>query len=151
MKKQRRNKVKYPSLEAKYNTRIRQEYTDVEEYAKDLDDTNKVHKLPNGQMVTAKEWMALFMDEWNNASVPKQEDARKGKFHRSKKRVKECTDRNNARNTDIYGIAKARNLAHHMEPYALNKKIEETVYSSTNNVEDAIIDMLDKNKLDDTE
>lgn len=150
MKKQKRDKEKHPSLKPQFNTRIRQEYTD-QEYADDLDDTKKVHKLPSGQMVTAKEWLSIFMNEWNNASVPKQEDAHKGKLHRSKKRIKECTDRNNARNSDVYGIAKARNLAHHIEPYALNKKIDETVYSATNNVEDAIIDMMDKERLDDTE
>lgn len=150
MKKQRRDKVKYPSLDVRFNTRIRQEYTDLD-YVNKLDDTKKVHKLPNGQMVTEKEWMSIFMSEWNNASVPKQAEASKGKLHRSKKRIKECTDRNNDRNNDVYGIAKARNLAHHIEPYALNKKIEETTYSSTNNVEDAFIDMIDKDKLEETE
>lgn len=150
MKKQKRKKVKYPSLDPFMNTRIRQEYTDLD-YIDELDDTKKTHKLPNGKMVTEMEWMAIFMDEWNNAAVPKQEEAKKGKLHRSKKRIKECTDRNNLRNNDVYGVAKARNRAHHRELATLNKIIEENNQTGSINVEDAMIDVIDKEKLESNE
>lgn len=144
------NKDKYSALKKQLNTRIRQEYIDMD-YIDQLDDTEKKHELPDGTMVTEKEWMNYFMREWNNASVPKQSEAHKGKLHRTAKEIKACTDRNNARNNDVYGIAKARNR----KSDDSISDIEERREITSNYVEDALIDILDEtqklsNTTDDT-
>lgn len=101
-KKPRRAQVKHASLKPKYNSRIRQEFLDAD-YIDQLDDTIKNCKLPNGEMVTELHYLSLFMEEWNNASVGKQSEAEKNVFHRTAEEVKDCTDRNNKRNGDLYG------------------------------------------------
>lgn len=104
-KKPRRDQVPHASLNPKYNHRIRQEYID-QDYIDQLDDTVKNCKLPNGEMVTELEYLSSFMEEWNNASVGKQSEAENNRFHRTAQEVKDCTDRNNHRNGDMYGIAR---------------------------------------------
>ena len=143
--KNRRKRVPQASLEKRYNSRIRQEYIDMD-YIKKLDNTKKNCKLPDGTMVTELEYMDLFMREWNNASVPKQAEPEKGKLHRTAKEIKSCTDRNNQRNADIYGIAKARNLVYKMDYETLKEYIEDKETVNYNYVEEAMIDILDKAK-----
>lgn len=142
-KKTRRSQVKNASLKKQYNSRIRQEYLDLD-YLDQLDDTVKNCQLPDGTMVTQLQYMSLFMKEWNNAGVGKQSEAHKNKFHRTKEDVKSCTDRNNARNRDEYGIAKARNLVYRMENNQLSELIEEKRKPGKNYTEDAMIELLDK-------
>lgn len=101
--KTRREQIEHASLKPSYNSRIRQEYID-QDYTDKLDDTVKNCKLPNGEMVTELEYLSLFMEEWNNGSVGAQADAEQNNFHRTAEEVKECTDRNNHRNADLYGI-----------------------------------------------
>jgi hypothetical protein len=102
-KKPRREQVKHAALNPRYNSRVRQEYID-QDYINELDDKIKNCKLPNGDMVTELEYLSLFMEEWNNASVGKQSEAENNVFHRTAKEVKDCTDRNNFRNGDLYGL-----------------------------------------------
>jgi len=100
----KRKNVKHASLKKRYNSRIRQEYLDMD-YIDQLDDTKKNCELPDGTMVTEMEYMSLFMKEWNNASIAEDsvkdktdEAAKENKFHRTSKEAKTCTDRNNERN-----------------------------------------------------
>lgn len=144
-KKDRRSKVKTASLEKRFNTRIRQEYTDLD-YVDELDDTKANCKLPDGTMVTELEYMAIFMKEWNSGNVPKQKEAKKGKLHRTVKDIKNCTDRTNQRNRCEYGQAKARNLVHKMDELKLNELVEKKSVVTSNYVEDAMIDVLDGTK-----
>lgn len=144
----KRKNVKHASLTKRFNSRIRQEYIDMD-YIDDLDDTVKKNKLPNGKMVTDKEWMSIFMSEWNNASVTGIKDktgktAKKNNLHRTPKEAKECTDRNNSRNRDIYSIAKAQNMVHKQDYETLQDWIEEKKEVNQNYTEDAIIDFLDE-------
>lgn len=129
-----------------YNSKIRQEYTDLD-YIDKLDNTKKNVRLPDGTMVTEFEYMNIFMKEWNNADVSKQSEAKKNKLHRTAKEVKDCTDRNNARNRDVYGQARASNTLHKTEHHTLTKYMEKNRnVNEVNYVEDAMIDVLDKAK-----
>jgi hypothetical protein len=142
-RKNRRNKVKYPSLKKEYNLLIRHEYMDLD-YLNKLDDTKKTVKLPNGKMVTELEFMSIFMNEWNNGGVGKQKEAKKNKLHRTAKAVKKCTDQNNARNRDIYGRAKIRNLISYTHN-GINDTSQSELHINTNNTtEDCLIAALDE-------
>jgi hypothetical protein len=116
------------------------------DYIGKLDDTKKSYKLPNGKMVTELEYLSLFMKEWNNGEVGKQSEAKNNNMHRTAKEVKDCTDRNNARNRDEYSISKARNLVVKMNPETLNSFIETEQMVTQNNMEDAMIEYLDQPK-----
>ena len=144
-KKTRRSKIKNASLQKRYNSRIRQEYLDLD-YLDQLNDKDKNCKLPDGTLVTELEYMSLFMKEWNNAGVAKQSEAQINKFHRTAKEAKDCTDRNNARNRDEYGIAKARNMVYKMENNELRELIEDRKKPAVNYVEDALFECLDNTK-----
>ena len=147
----RRSKVKYPALKKQYNSRIRQEYLDMD-YIDKLDDTVKNCKLPDGTMVTEKEWLNHFTKEHNNASVAGIKDKtnktarKKNKLHRTAALAKECTDRNNARNRDTYGIAKAQNMIHREDYEVIQDWLEEKEPFSNNYTEDAVIELLDYSK-----
>jgi len=144
-KKSRRSGVKNASLKKAYNSRIRQEYIDMD-YIDKLDDTKKNCKLPDGTMVTELEYIAIFMKEWNSGGVGKQKEAKKNKFHRTAKEVKACTDRTNMRNRDQYGMAKAQNMVFKNDYEFLKEFIEKEKVVSSNYVEDALIDVLDQSE-----
>ena len=97
-------------------------------------------------MVTELEYMEIFMKEWNNGEVGKQSTAKRNKLHRTAKKVKDCTDRTNQRNRDIYSIAKARNLVFQMDYESLKEFIEKEKVINTNYIEDNMIDILDEMK-----
>lgn len=144
-RKPRRHSVKNPSLKKNYNSKIRQEYLDLD-YVHKLDDKKKSCRLPDGTMVTELEYMAIFMKEWNSAGVGKQSEAENNKFHRTAKEVKECTDRNNHRNADEYGRAKAQGLVHKQDYETLKEFIEKTQPINPNSTEDSLIEFLDSAK-----
>jgi len=144
-KRNRRIQTKTPSLQKRFNTRIRQEYID-QDYIHKLDDTKKNCKLPDGSLVTELEYMAIFMKEWNSGGVGKQKEAKKNRIHRTAKEVKNCTDRTNSRNRDQYGVAKARNLVHTVDNEALAEFVDKGVDVASNSLEDALIDYLDYTK-----
>lgn len=144
-KKNRYNSTRNVSLKKEYNTKIRQEYIDLD-YLNKLDDTKKTCKLPDGSMVTELEYMGVFMKEWNSGGVGKQKEAKNNKIHRTAKEVKNCTDRTNERNRDQYGIARAQHLIHTYDNETLAEFIDQGNKYSTNDIEDAIIDLLDQMK-----
>lgn len=89
----KRKRTKYPNLDRMMNLRTRtEEVNDVSSY---------VGKLNKEE----KEWLNKFMGEWNNADL----DYKKleNNLHNTPDLKKSCTDRNNARNRDIYARAKA--------------------------------------------
>lgn len=142
-RKPKRSSAKHPSLVKRFNSRIRQEYIDMD-YIDELDDTKANCQLPDGTMVTEKEWMAQFMKEWNNASVPSQKRAKDAKVLRTKEEIKESTDQNNRRNNDVYGVAKAQNMIHKEDYEVLASWIEEKEPISNNYTEAAVIELLDQ-------
>ena len=141
----RRAKVKNPSLKKGYNSRIRQEYIDMD-YISELDDTVKNCELPNGEMVTELEYISIFMKEWNSGGVSKQSEAKTNKIHRTAKEVKDCTDRTNSRNRDQYSIAKAQNRVHKMDNSVLSDFVDDSILTNVNHMEDALIDFIDHSK-----
>lgn len=144
-KKSQRSNIKNASIKKHYNSKIRQEYLDAD-YLDKLDNKIKSCKLPDGTKVTELEYYALFMKEWNNAEVGKQSKAKKNKFHRTAKDVKSCTDRNNARNRDQYGRAKAMNAMQPLEHELLKNFMENKRQANPESIEDALIDIIDLSK-----
>lgn len=99
-----------------------------------------VHKLSEEEAT----WLNDFMNEWNNAAVGKQSEAENNRFHKTAKEVKDCTDRNNHRNQDVYGRAKAQNRVHELDYETLKEFVEKKQKRShTNLVEDMMIELLD--------
>lgn len=147
MTKPRRNKVKHAALKKNYNSKIRQEYIDID-YVDDLNDTVANCKLPDGRMVTEREYMSIFMKEWNNGGVGKQSKAKKNSFQRTAALVKDSTDRTNKRNVDMWGQAKAMNRGYIMSPDVLQHIIDENRDNTPglNVVEDSMVDYLDNAK-----
>lgn len=51
----------------KYKNEVPFRINEFVEYADQLDDTNRIHKLPNGTLVTEKEWITQFYAEYHKA------------------------------------------------------------------------------------
>ena len=83
----KRSRVKYPGLVKNVNTKVRQELID-HDYIDKLNDKEK-------------EFLSNFNEEYLGANFQ-----HKGKqLHKSKKRKRDCYNRNNARNRDIHSIS----------------------------------------------
>lgn len=96
IQKKKRDLVKTPGLNKNLFSRVKQEYHDLD-YSNNLSAKDQV-------------WMSQFMEEYLGAQL--DEDTLKNKykrkaFHKSKKKRKDCFDRNNARQRDIYGLSRA--------------------------------------------
>lgn len=93
-KKTRRDQIKYPAFDGSYAPKIRRELLDID-YVDQLSEDEK-------------EWLNEFLEEYVGADL----DFRnlKNNLHRTKRLKKDCTDRNNARNRDMFGFAKANGL-----------------------------------------
>ena len=86
--KNRRSLQLYPALKKEYNLVIRQ----------DCFDQDYINKLSPDE----KDWLNRFNEEYINANFK-----HKGRrLHRTKKLKRDCENRNNMRNRDIYGLAK---------------------------------------------
>lgn len=115
-KRSRRSNSKYPGLIPELNLKTRS----------DLLDQDYLHKLNDKEL----HWMNQFNDEYVNDVVDRDNP------ENNLNSIKDCDDRNNARNRDILTRAKASNqLMDYEELY------EET---DSNNYEDEIIEELDK-------
>lgn len=121
MKKKNKKKKTFHALNPYANPKVRREFIDVD-YVDKLSDKEK-------------EWLNKFMDEYNGANLD-FENPRKN-LHKTKKLKKDCTDRVNARNRDLYAKSKIKN-----ELYFLNEDID----GETDNIEDALIDYIDNKK-----
>lgn len=119
-KKTRRESVKNPDLDKKYNLKTRQ----------DLLDYDYLDKLDKKTLA----WLNKFNKEYVVASLD-VENPRKN-LHKTKKLIKDCFDKNNSRNRDVLTRAKASNQ---LSDYELLK--EET---NDINYEDYLINNLDR-------
>lgn len=126
-------------LQKKSTRLIRQEYMDYD-YVDKLNDEEK-------------QWLADFTAEHYNASVGKQSDEGKNnRFTKGKEAVKLSQTRNNKRNNDVYGKARAHrdlifsNTEGVIDPQIRNKWVKQQAY------EDALIEILDhkRNNLGDS-
>jgi hypothetical protein len=98
----RRSKTPFPGLVREVNVRTKWDYLD-QDYVKKLSDAEK-------------QFLSNFNDEFYGGSFNHP-----GKqLHRSKKKKRECYDRNNARNRDLFAISRATNqldrFREHVEP-----------------------------------
>lgn len=124
-KKTRRSQSKYPALDPKFMPKVRREYLDID-YLDQLSDEEK-------------EWLNKFMDESLNASF-KNDGRDKIQDKDSKRKV---YSENNARNRDLYSIAKASGLV--SDAIDDNRPHPQNSHSDKYNLtEDAMIAELDK-------
>jgi hypothetical protein len=115
----KRSRVKYPALDVQYNLKIRKEQIDFDY----IDKLSEEEKL----------WLNNFMEEYNGANFK-----HKGKkLHRTKAKKKDCFDKNNSRNRDIYSIAKASETLNELTPL-LDKKQRTSVDDEENRIIDKI-------------
>jgi len=117
--KKKRDTKKYPGLEKTLFSKIKQEQYDID-YIDQLDDKEKA-------------FMSKFMEEFVGARL----NGKGKKLHRTKKLTKDCFDRNNARNRDIYAIARATGTLYEYDPYLDEKSFD---------VEDEWIEAIDSKK-----
>lgn len=118
-KKTRYSKTKNVGLKKEFFSKIKQEYHDID-YYHTLDDKSK-------------DWLSRFMQEDLGANF-----THKGKrIYRKKKDEKACYDRNNARQRDIYGIAKATGKTVDIDFEIDNEDVDESY-------EDRIIKLIDE-------
>lgn len=93
-KTSKRSRSKFPALEPKYNLKTRYELIDYD-YLEKLSDKEK-------------EWLNKFTEEYTNASAGKRPEQKRKQLHKTNKLVKDCFDRNNARNRCVWTKAKAQ-------------------------------------------
>lgn len=141
-KKPRRNQVKNPALQKKYNSRILQEYIDYDY----LDQLNE----------SELQWLNKFTEEFHKASYKHDgTDIQDYKVH-----GKDSNDRNNAQNRCLYGHLKNKadrnnnkkllsyeSLANSSDP---TKSLENELSKDINpaSMEEAYIDFLDAKEVD---
>lgn len=132
--KKKRDQIKNPGLNKRYNSKIRQEYLD-QDYIPELSEAEK-------------SWLSKFNEEYYGASLDFKN--LENNMHNNQELKKDCTDRNNARNRCIYSIAKAKGV---VVPTATNSANVESNSDNelereevTDNLEDYIIDYIDAKK-----
>jgi hypothetical protein len=113
-----------------------------------------LHLLPEEEYV----WYAQFVDEYYGASIKKNKngDVSKGQLHTTKVLVKDCYDRNNKRNNDVFSIAKANNLLNSIDQSidpqsgrTMPACVDKSTHSTNMNLyEDAMLEYLDKKEDD---
>lgn len=116
-RKNKRSKVKHPSLNPGYNLLTRKEYLDYD-YLNELSEEEL-------------EFLAKFTSEWLNANFSKDDDEN---ILQGKEIKKEVYNRNNARNRCVYSRAKAQNKVDDSDDIRTK---------STTNIEDYLIDYID--------
>jgi len=117
-KKNRRSAQKYPTLNPGYNLKHRAELLECD-YADKLSEDEKA-------------WLNKFNEEYVNDSLDRKK--KKNNLHNTKKLIKDCDDRNNARRRDVLTWAKANK-----EDYTLKD-------THSYSIEDKLIANLDKKK-----
>lgn len=126
----KRSKSKHPNLTPNLNLKVRQELVDYD-YLDKLSDAEK-------------DWLNQFTGEYVGASFKKTKAGNySGKnLHKGKKMRKDCYDRNNWRNNDVYSVTKANDM---LKDEEARKDFLEAVSSSitTKDVEDNLINKID--------
>ena len=92
-KRSRRSNQPHPELDPRYSLKTRA----------DLIDYDYLHKLDKAEL----EWLNGFTGEYVSGNLDREKP--KKNLHKTKKLIKDCDDRNNARNRDILTRVKASN------------------------------------------
>lgn len=125
--KKKRDLTRFPGLNKNLFSKIKQEQFDYD----------YIDKLNPEE----KEWLSKFTEEYLGARL----NGEGKKLHKNKRLRKDCFDRNNARNRDIFSIAQATGSLD--RPETLTKVIEDGQNSAQiHSFEDNVIDILDKKK-----
>lgn len=127
-KKNKRNSSKFKGLDLQVNLKIRRDELEVD----------YLNKLSEKE----KKWLSKFNEEYVNASLDREKPWRN--LHKTKKLIKDCTDRNNYRNNDVLAKAKANNWLKTEEK--IPEYLEQQRSTNSNEVEDALIEMIDANE-----
>jgi hypothetical protein len=90
--KKKRSSVKYPGLDPSVNIRIRWELISDYDYLDKLGDKEK-------------EWLNKFTKEYVNAEIDNKQ--KRKNLHKTKALIRDCYNRNNARNRCVLSKAKA--------------------------------------------
>jgi hypothetical protein len=127
----KRKADKFAGLNPRMHPMARREYLDGDYYDK-LNDKEKA-------------FMSKFIDEYYGGSLANKEDkaGRRKDLHKSDKRRKECYDRNNARNRDMYILATTKGK---MDKLMTDEKYDsqvETPCSDASKHEDTINELID--------
>ena len=137
--------VRLKSLNPRYIPKVRKELLDMD----------YLSKLSTEEY----RWLAQFMDEYVGANVRKTKGGKikAGHIHNTKELAKDCYDRNNKRNNDVFAIAKANNLLNTMETVIRyeNENQNNNSYGNSgwkinnpNLIEEAIIHAIDEKNLE---
>lgn len=133
-KKKKRDLVQYPGLNKNLFSKVKQEYHDID-YVDKLDDE-------------AKKFMSQFMEEHLGANLDEKRHKKKYNkkvMHKTKKLKKDCFDRNNARQRDIYGLSKATGKLEDYNTPGVSDYLDSLCEKA--NVEEQLIDKIDSEKL----
>lgn len=122
-KKTARSMSKYPGLEHRMNPRIRAE----------LIDHDYVDKLSDKE----KKWLSQFNEEYLSGTFSHSAKD----LHKTKKQKRECYNRNNARNRDVFSIFRTFGWIGDGET---PKKILEETPTSKESQESVLIELLDQ-------
>lgn len=125
-KSKKRDGRKYPGFDKGVNSRTRWEYLD-QDYIDKLSPKDK-------------KYLSDFMCEWMSGNF--QHDGKK--MHKTGQEKRDCYNRNNARNRDVYAIKKATGYLAPIEDHA--QALESSHISKDSN-EDAIIELIDSTLL----
>lgn len=111
--------MKYPALDPKYNLKSRSE----------LIDYDYIDKLSDKE----KEFLNNFTEEFIGANM----NHKGKKLHKKKDQIKDCYNRNNARNRDILTRAKASGKFHYMNDIFNSEEELDAKLKEMNNFDDS--------------
>lgn len=125
-----RDKIRYVGLDGRKFSKIKQEYHDLD-YVDQLTDAEK-------------DWMSRFMEEYLGARV-KHKGKKIHKGLNSKAGRKKLFDANNARNRDMYSLARATGLFSEEMPGNAIEALQREHYDAQD-IENRVIEEIDKKK-----
>lgn len=129
-----RDKIRNVGLDGRKFSKIKQEYHDLD-YIDQLSPEEK-------------NWMSRFMEEYLGARV-KHSGKKVHKDLRTKAGRKRLYDANNARNRDMYSLARATGLLNDADPGEAIEAIQFEHYNA-HQIEDKLIDQIDESRIEST-
>lgn len=118
-KKKPRNKVKYPNLDPSYNLKSRRDYIETD-YIHGVESVTGQGEGIRAMTEEEKKWLNKFNGEYVNASV--SQSKKESQLHNTEELVKDCYNRNNARNRCVFNKAKMLNKLENIDWDIYNKK-----------------------------
>ena len=122
--------IRMDSLKPSHQPKVRQELLDAD-YLKILDNNDL-------------RYYAQFTDEWAGANVKKdiRGHVKRGQLHKTKELAKDCYDRNNKRNNDVFSVTKANYILQDIDEALQNK--DGWYINNSELTEDSVIHNIDR-------